>query len=72
MSGLASSVFKPEDSEKYIETGEVVTQQISFNLQHISSVLNTEVFDPFEFCYYRGGNFWEIDSAEEVDDECVE
>nr|ABQ84848.1 3b protein [Infectious bronchitis virus]AVI69487.1 3b protein [Infectious bronchitis virus]UZO32081.1 3b protein [Infectious bronchitis virus] len=60
------------DFEKIIETGEVVIQQISFNLQHISSVSNTEIFDPFEFCYYRGGNFWEIDSAEEVDDDCVD
>nr|UKR46508.1 3b protein [Avian coronavirus] len=50
------------DFEAIIETGGQVTQQISFNLQHISSVLNTEVFDPFDYCYYRGGNFWEIDS----------
>nr|ACH72806.1 3b protein [Infectious bronchitis virus] len=60
------------DFEKIIETGEVVIQQISFNLQYISSVLNTELFDPFEVCHYRGGNFWEIDSAEEVDDEYIE
>nr|AFP50312.1 3b protein [Infectious bronchitis virus]AQY61316.1 ORF3b [Infectious bronchitis virus] len=59
------------DFEKIIEAGEVVIQQISFNLQHISSVLSTELFDPFEVCYYRGGNFWEIDSAEEVDDEYI-
>lgn len=57
------------DFEKIIVTGEVVIQKTSFNLQHISSVLNTEVFDPFEVCYYRGGNFWEIESAEEGDDE---
>nr|QDQ69162.1 3b protein [Infectious bronchitis virus] len=62
------------DFEKIIETGEQVTQQISFNLQHISSVLNTEVFDPFDCCYYRGGNFWEVESAEECsgDDEYTE
>nr|AND76860.1 3b protein [Infectious bronchitis virus]AND76868.1 3b protein [Infectious bronchitis virus]AND76884.1 3b protein [Infectious bronchitis virus] len=61
------------DFWKIIETGEVVIQQISFNLQHISSVLNTELFDPFEFCVYRGGNFWEVESAEESgDDECIE
>nr|ARI46294.1 3b protein [Infectious bronchitis virus] len=61
------------DFEKIIETGEVVIQQISFNLQHISSVLNTELFDPFEVCVYRGGNFWEVESAEESgDDEYIE
>nr|AND76820.1 3b protein [Infectious bronchitis virus]AND76828.1 3b protein [Infectious bronchitis virus]AND76844.1 3b protein [Infectious bronchitis virus] len=61
------------DFEKIIETGEVVTQQISFNLQHISRVLNAELFDPFEVCVYRGGNFWEVESAEESgDDECIE
>nr|AHX25931.1 3b protein [Infectious bronchitis virus] len=60
--------------EAIIETGDQVIQKISFNLQHISSVLNTEVFDPFDYCYYRGGNFWEIESAEDCsgDDECTE
>nr|P05138.1 RecName: Full=Non-structural protein 3b; Short=ns3b; AltName: Full=Accessory protein 3b [Avian infectious bronchitis virus (strain M41)]AAT70075.1 3a protein [Infectious bronchitis virus]ACV87252.1 ORF 3b [Turkey coronavirus]AAU09492.1 3b protein [Infectious bronchitis virus]AAW33788.1 3b [Infectious bronchitis virus]ABI26425.1 3b [Infectious bronchitis virus] len=60
--------------EAIIETGEQVIQKISFNLQHISSVLNTEVFDPFDYCYYRGGNFWEIESAEDCsgDDEFIE
>uniref|UniRef100_A0A7D5U8G0 Non-structural protein 3b n=4 Tax=Infectious bronchitis virus TaxID=11120 RepID=A0A7D5U8G0_9GAMC len=59
--------------EEIIGTGEQVTQQTSFNLQHISSVLNTEVFDPFEVCVYRGGNYWELDSVEEsTDDECSE
>nr|AGK85501.1 3b [Infectious bronchitis virus] len=72
MSDLVSSVLKLEDIEKYIEIGEQIIQQISFNLQHISSVLNTEIFNPFEFCYYRGGNFWEIESAEECDDEYFE
>nr|AIY51830.1 ORF3b [Infectious bronchitis virus] len=60
------------DFEKIIETGEQVIQQISFNLQYISSVLNTKIFDPFEFCCYRGGSFWEIESAEECDDEYFE
>nr|ABF61496.1 3b protein [Infectious bronchitis virus]QLI34505.1 3b accessory peptide [Infectious bronchitis virus] len=57
-----------------IETGEQVIQQISFNLQHISSVLNTQIFDPFEVCYYRGGNYWELESTEEFsgDDEFIE
>nr|AJP08823.1 3b protein [Infectious bronchitis virus] len=45
------------DFEKVIEIGDQITQQISFNLQHISSVLNTQLFDPFELCYYRRGNF---------------
>nr|ABF61549.1 3b protein [Infectious bronchitis virus] len=60
--------------EAIIETGEQVIQQISFDLQHISSVLNTELFDPFEVCYYRGGNYWELESTEEFsgDDECIE
>nr|AOC59725.1 3b protein [Infectious bronchitis virus] len=61
------------DFEKVIETGDQIIQQISFNLQHISSVLDTQIFDPLEVCYYRGGNFWEVDSAEEsADDECIE
>nr|UKR46355.1 3b protein [Avian coronavirus] len=62
------------DFEVIIGTGEQVTQQISFNLQHISSLLNTQVFDPFEVCFYRGGNFWEVESAEECsgDDEYIE
>nr|QRR19174.1 3b protein [Turkey coronavirus] len=62
------------DFEKIIETGEQVTQQISFNLQHISSVLNTELFDPFEVCYYRRGLYWELESADECsgDDEFIE
>nr|QDQ69097.1 3b protein [Infectious bronchitis virus]QDQ69110.1 3b protein [Infectious bronchitis virus] len=56
--------------EAIIATGEQVTQQISFNLQHISSVLDTQVFDPFEFSYYRGGCYWEVESADEsADDE---
>nr|ACJ50169.1 truncated 3b protein [Infectious bronchitis virus] len=46
------------DFEKVIETGDQIIQQISFNLQHISSALSTELFDPFELCYYRGGNFF--------------
>nr|ABQ84744.1 3b protein [Infectious bronchitis virus]ABQ84760.1 3b protein [Infectious bronchitis virus]ABQ84792.1 3b protein [Infectious bronchitis virus] len=60
--------------EAIIETGDQVIQKISFNLQHISSVLNTEVFDPFDYCYYRGGNFWEIESAEDCSggDEFIE
>nr|P30243.1 RecName: Full=Non-structural protein 3b; Short=ns3b; AltName: Full=Accessory protein 3b [Avian infectious bronchitis virus (strain UK/68/84)]CAA43123.1 3b [Infectious bronchitis virus] len=59
------------DFEAIIEAGEQLIQKISFDLQHISSVLNTQVFDPFEYCYYRGGSFWEIESAEEFsgDDE---
>ncbi|ALQ43517.1 3b [European turkey coronavirus 080385d] len=62
------------DFEAIIETGYGVIQQISFDLQHISSVLNTELFDPFEFCVYRGGNYWELESADEFsgDDEFVE
>nr|QJS39674.1 ORF3b [Infectious bronchitis virus] len=61
------------DFEKVLETGDQIIQQISFNLQHISSVLDTELFDPFEVCYYRGGNFWEIESAEEsADDEFID
>nr|ABF61512.1 3b protein [Infectious bronchitis virus]ABF61525.1 3b protein [Infectious bronchitis virus]QLI34493.1 3b accessory peptide [Infectious bronchitis virus] len=57
-----------------IETGEQLIQQISFDLQHISSVLNTELFDPFEACYYRGGYYWELESTEEFsgDDEFIE
>uniref|UniRef100_A0A6G8J3A8 Non-structural protein 3b n=4 Tax=Avian coronavirus TaxID=694014 RepID=A0A6G8J3A8_9GAMC len=59
--------------EEIIGTGEQVIQQTSFNLQHISSVLNTEVFDPFEICVYRGGNYWELESADESgDDEFIE
>nr|ACC94328.1 3b [Infectious bronchitis virus] len=56
-----------------IETGEQLIQQISFDLQYISSVLNTELFDPFEICYYRGGSYWEIESADDEfgDDECT-
>nr|QDL88287.1 3b protein [Infectious bronchitis virus] len=62
------------DFERIIETGDQVTQQISFNLQKISSVLDTQIFDPFEVCYYRRGSFWEVDSADECsgDDECIE
>nr|APY23544.1 ORF3b [Infectious bronchitis virus] len=60
------------DFEKVIEIGDQIVQQVSFNLQHISSVLNTQLFDPFELCYYRGGNFWEVESAEEGDDEYIE
>nr|ACJ50185.1 truncated 3b protein [Infectious bronchitis virus] len=61
------------DFEKVIGTGEQITQQISFNLQHISSVLDKEVFDPFEVCYYRGGSYWEIESADDEsgDDEFI-
>nr|ABF61533.1 3b protein [Infectious bronchitis virus]QLI34480.1 3b accessory peptide [Infectious bronchitis virus] len=60
--------------EAIIETGDQVIQQISFNLQHISSVLDTNIFDPFEVCYYRGGNYWELESTEEFsgDDELTE
>nr|ADA83488.1 3b protein [Infectious bronchitis virus] len=60
--------------EAIIATGEQITQQISFYLQHISSVLNTELFDPFEVCVYRGGNYWELESAGEFsgDDEYSE
>nr|WRY67268.1 3b protein [Infectious bronchitis virus]WRY67279.1 3b protein [Infectious bronchitis virus] len=60
------------DLEAIIETGQQVIQQISFNLQHISSVLNTGLFDPFDYCYYRGGSYLEIESAEEGDDEYFE
>nr|AFJ11178.1 ORF3b [Infectious bronchitis virus] len=61
------------DFGKTIETGEVVVQQISFNLQHISSVLETQIFDPFECCYYSSGSFYEIDSADDfLDDEFTE
>nr|QWC71342.1 ORF3b [Infectious bronchitis virus]QWC71369.1 ORF3b [Infectious bronchitis virus]UOT08776.1 3b protein [Infectious bronchitis virus] len=60
------------DFEKVIEIGDQIIQQVSFNLQHISSVLNTQLFDPFEFCYYIRGNFWEVESAEEGDDEYIE
>nr|QSV51922.1 3b protein [Infectious bronchitis virus] len=57
------------DFEKIIETGEVVIQQISFNLQHISSVLETQIFDPFEYCYYSSGSFYEIESADDCSDD---
>nr|AFP50308.1 3b protein [Infectious bronchitis virus] len=62
------------DFEAVIETGQQLIQQISFNLQHISSVLSTELFDPFEICFYRRGNYWELESADEFsgDDECIE
>ncbi len=62
------------DFEAIIETGQQITQQISFNLQNISSVFNTELFDPFEYCVYRGGNYWELESADEFsgDDEFIE
>ncbi|ABW75140.1 3b [Turkey coronavirus] len=62
------------DFEAIIETGQQIIQQISFNLQHISSVLSTELFDPFEVCVYRGGNYWELESADEFsgDDEFIE
>nr|ABG36797.1 3b protein [Infectious bronchitis virus] len=62
------------DFEKVIETGDQITQQISFNLQHISSALSIELFDPFEVCYYRGGSYWEIESADDEsgDDEFIE
>nr|AAF67542.1 3b [Infectious bronchitis virus] len=53
------------DFEAIIETGQQIIQQISFDLQHISIVLSTELFDPFECCYYRGGNYWELESADE-------
>nr|BDN79589.1 3b protein [Infectious bronchitis virus] len=61
------------DFEVIIETGQQVIQYISFNLQHISRVLNTELFDPFEICYYRGGGYWEIESADDESgyDECT-
>nr|WBW48765.1 protein 3b [Avian coronavirus] len=57
------------DLEVFVEKGQQVVQQISFNLQKISSVLNTEIFDPFETCFYRGGNYWELESAEESGDD---
>nr|ABQ84752.1 3b protein [Infectious bronchitis virus] len=62
------------DFEAIIETGQQIIQQISFDLQQISSVLSTELFDPFEVCVYRGGNFWEIESAEDCSggDEFIE
>nr|QYL35048.1 3b [Avian coronavirus] len=62
------------DFEAIIETGGQLIQQISFDLQHISSVLNTQIFDPFEVCYYRRGSYWEVDSADEdsCDDEFTE
>nr|CAC33181.1 3a protein [Turkey coronavirus] len=62
------------DFEAIIETGQQIIQQISFDLQHISRVLNTELFDPFEFCYYRRGSYWELESADEFsgDDEFIE
>nr|AAF67545.1 3b [Infectious bronchitis virus] len=53
------------DFEAIIETGQQIIQQISFNLQDISSVLSTELFDPFEVSVYRGGNSWELESADE-------
>nr|UTQ48862.1 ORF3b [Pheasant coronavirus] len=56
------------DFEKIIETGELVLQQISFNLQRISSVIETQIFDPFECCYYLNGAFYEIDSFDECSD----
>nr|APU51840.1 ORF3b [Infectious bronchitis virus]ARB66182.1 ORF3b [Infectious bronchitis virus] len=56
------------DFDKIIATGEVVVQQISFNLQHISSVLETQIFDPFECCYYLSGSFYEIESADDCSD----
>nr|WNR61952.1 3b protein [Infectious bronchitis virus] len=74
MSNLLSSVFQLEDFVKYIEKGEELIQQVSFNLQHISRVLSAQIFDPFEVCWYRGGNYWEVESADEGsgDDEFVE
>nr|AXR85434.1 accessory protein 3b [Infectious bronchitis virus] len=61
------------DFEAIIENGQQIIQQTSFYLQHISSVLSTELFDPFEVCVYRRGNYWELDSADESgDDEFVE
>nr|ACO58555.1 3b protein [Infectious bronchitis virus CK/CH/LHLJ/04V]ACO58556.1 3b protein [Infectious bronchitis virus CK/CH/LHLJ/04V]ACO58557.1 3b protein [Infectious bronchitis virus CK/CH/LHLJ/04V]ACO58558.1 3b protein [Infectious bronchitis virus CK/CH/LHLJ/04V]ACO58559.1 3b protein [Infectious bronchitis virus CK/CH/LHLJ/04V] len=60
------------DFEKIIATGEVVVQQISFNLQHISSVLETQIFDPFECCYYSSGSFYELESADDCSDEYTE
>lgn len=55
--------------EQIIETGDLVLQQISFNLQHISSVLETQIFDPFEYCYYSSGSFYEIESADDCSDD---
>nr|UOF83585.1 protein 3b [Infectious bronchitis virus] len=62
------------DFEAVIETGQQIIQQISFGLQHISSVLSTELFDPFEVCVYIEGSHWELDSADEFsgDDEFIE
>nr|WMM65886.1 protein 3b [Infectious bronchitis virus] len=57
------------DLEVFVEKGEQVVQQISFNLQKISSVLNTEIFDPFEICFYRGGNYWELESTDDSGDD---
>nr|QYF49627.1 MAG: 3b protein [Yunnan coronavirus 2] len=51
--------------EQIIETGDLVLQQISSNLQHISSVIETQIFDPFECCYYSSGSFYEIESADD-------
>nr|WCR75998.1 3b protein [Infectious bronchitis virus] len=56
------------DFEAIIETGQQIVQQTSFYLQHISSVLSTELFDPFEVCVYRGGSYLEIESADESGD----
>nr|AAQ21587.1 3b protein [Infectious bronchitis virus] len=56
------------DFEKIIGTGEQSVQQISFNLQYISSVLKTQIFDPFEYCYYSSGSFYEIESADDCSD----
>nr|CAF02081.1 3b protein [Pheasant coronavirus] len=55
--------------EALIETGEEVVQKISFYLQRISSVLNTQVFDPFEVCVYIGGSYWELESADDFSGE---
>nr|UXN85516.1 accessory protein 3b [Infectious bronchitis virus] len=57
------------DLGKIIGTGEQLTQQISFDLQHISSVLETQIFDPFECCYYSSGSFYEIESADDFSDD---
>nr|ABQ84911.1 3b protein [Infectious bronchitis virus]APV46150.1 ORF3b [Infectious bronchitis virus] len=56
------------DFGKIIGTGEQLTQQISFDLQHISSVLEIQIFDPFECCYYSSGSFYEIESADDCSD----
>lgn len=58
--------------EQIIETGDLVSQEISCKLQYISSVLETQIFDPFEYCYYSSGSFYEIESADDCSDEYID